>query len=129
MAHFETLFSPFPIGNLRLKNRILMAAMGTNFSHPDGTVSDRAIAYYRERAKGGAGLIITETCPVSLPGRHRSRSICVYDDSFLPGLRRLADSIHAEGGAMALQLHHAGRLADPGVTGFPALARTADADL
>ena len=122
MACFETLFSPFAIGNLRLKNRILMAAMGNNFSHPDGTVSDRAIAYYTARAHGGAGLIITETSPVSLPGRHRTRGICAYDDSFLPGLRRLTDSVHGEGGAAALQLHHAGRLADPGITGVPALA-------
>jgi len=130
MACFETLFSSFTIGNLRLKNRILMAAMGNNFSHPDGTVSDRAIAYYAARAHGGAGLIITETSPVSLPGRHRTRGICAYDDSFLPGLQRLADAVHGQGGAMALQLHHAGRLADPGITGVPAqapspIARTA----
>jgi 2,4-dienoyl-CoA reductase-like NADH-dependent reductase (Old Yellow Enzyme family)/thioredoxin reductase len=122
MASFETLFSPFPVANLRLKNRILMAAMGNNFSHGDGTVSDRAIAYYAARARGGAGLIITETSPVNLSGRHRTRGICAYDDSFLPGLRRLADAVHGEGGAMALQLHHAGRLADPDISGGPALA-------
>ena len=122
MAFFDTLFSSFTIGSLRLKNRILMAAMGNNFSHPDGTVSDRAIAYYTARAHGGAGLIITETSPVSLPGRHRTRGICAYDDSFLPGLRRLTAAVHSEGGAIALQLHHAGRLADPGITGVPALA-------
>ena len=122
MASFETLFSSFTIGNLRLRNRILMAAMGNNFSHPDGTVSDRAIAYYAARALGGAGLIITETSPVSLPGRHRTRGICAYDDSFLPGLQRLTDAVHGQGGAMALQLHHAGRLADPGITGVPAQA-------
>jgi 2,4-dienoyl-CoA reductase-like NADH-dependent reductase (Old Yellow Enzyme family) len=122
MSCFETLFSPFTIGNLRLKNRILMAPMGNNFSHPDGTVSDRAIAYYAARALGGAGLIITETSPVSLPGRHRTRGICAYDDSFLPGLQRLTDAVHGQGGAMALQLHHAGRLADPGITGVPAQA-------
>ncbi len=122
MAFFDTLFSSFTVASLRLKNRILMAAMGNNFSHPDGTVSDRAIAYYTARAHGGAGLIITETSPVSLSGRHRTRAICAYDDFFLPGLRRLTDAVHSEGGAIALQLHHAGRLADPGITGVPALA-------
>jgi 2,4-dienoyl-CoA reductase-like NADH-dependent reductase (Old Yellow Enzyme family)/thioredoxin reductase len=121
MGHFEVLFSPFVLGNLRLRNRILMAAMGNNFSHPDGTVSDRAVAYYTARAQGGAGLIITETSPVSISGRHRKRGICCHDDSYLPGLQRLAESIHAEGGAIALQLHHAGRLADPEITGVPAL--------
>lgn len=122
MVHSEILFSSFNLGSLRLRNRILMAAMGNNFSQPDGTVSDRAIAYYTARAHGGAGLIITETSPVSLSGRHRTRSLCAYDESFLPGLRRLVASVHAEGAAVALQLHHAGRLADPTITGSPALA-------
>jgi 2,4-dienoyl-CoA reductase-like NADH-dependent reductase (Old Yellow Enzyme family) len=122
MANFSLIFSPFTVGGLRLKNRILMAAMGNNFSHPRGTVSDRAIAYYRERAKGGTGLIITEATPVSLAGRHRGRGLCAYDDSFLPGLRRLAAAIHDHGSAIALQLHHAGRLADPDITGGPPLA-------
>jgi len=122
MASFDTLFSPFTLDGLRLKNRVLMAAMGNNLSHPDGTVSDRAIAYYGERAKGGAGLIITEASPVSLSGRHRGQGLCAYDDSFLPGLRRLVNSVHAHGSAMALQLHHAGRLADPKISGRPALA-------
>lgn len=122
MAYFPAIFSPFTIGSLRLKNRVLMAAMGNNFSHPEGTASDRAIAYYRERARGGAGLIITEACPVSLAGRHRGQSICAHDNSFLPGLRRLVHSIHAAGSRIPLQLHHAGRLADPEISGSPALA-------
>lgn len=122
MANFGLIFSPFTVGGLRLKNRILMAAMGNNFSHPQGTVSDRAIAYYAERARGGAGLIITEASPVSLSGRHRGRGLCAYDDSFLPGLRRLANAVHAQGSAMALQLHHAGRLADPEISGSSLLA-------
>jgi 2,4-dienoyl-CoA reductase-like NADH-dependent reductase (Old Yellow Enzyme family) len=71
MAYFPAIFSPFTIGSLRLKNRVLMAAMGNNFSHPEGTVSDRAIAYYRERARGGAGLIITEACPAGQRGNPR----------------------------------------------------------
>jgi len=122
MSGFDSLFSSFTLGTLRLKNRILMAAMGNNFSHPDGTVSDRAIAYYCERAKGGAGLIITEASPVSLSGRHREKGISAYNDFFLPGLRRLVSSIHAHGSAAALQLHHAGRIADPKISGIPALA-------
>ncbi|MBM4329616.1 MAG: FAD-dependent oxidoreductase [Deltaproteobacteria bacterium] len=122
MAQMDTIFSPFTIGSLRLKNRILMAAMGNNFSHPQGTVSDRAIAYYTERARGEAGLIITEASPVSLSGRHRGRGLCAYDDSFLPGLRRLVTSIHAQGSAIALQLHHAGRLAAPELIGSSPLA-------
>ena len=120
MALFPLTFSPFLLGSMHLRNRIIMAAMGNNFSHPQGAVSDRAIAYYAERAEGGAGLIITEASPVSLSGRHRGRGLCAYDDSFLPGLRRLVASIHTHGSAIALQLHHAGRLADPEISqGLP----------
>ena len=122
MEPFGMLFSPFPIGSLRLRNRIVMAAMGTNLSHPQGNVSDRAIAYYRERAKGGVGLIVTEACPVSLAGRHRGQSLCIYEDSFIPDLQRLTRAIHEEGGAIAVQLHHAGRLAYPNITGDNPLA-------
>ena len=122
MALFPLTFSPFPLGSMHLRNRIIMAAMGNNFSHPQGAVSDRAIAYYAERAKGGAGLIITEASPVSLSGRHRGRGLCAYDDSFLPGLRRLVASIHTHGSAIALQLHHAGRLADPEISQSSPLA-------
>jgi len=122
MANFSLIFSPFTIGGLRLKNRILMAAMGNNFSDPQGTVSNRAIAYYAQRARGGAGLIITEASPVSPSGKHRRRGLCAFDDSFLPGLRRLVTSIHAQGSAIALQLHHAGRLADPEIIGSSPLA-------
>ncbi len=117
MGPLAMLFSPFPIGSLHLKNRILMAAMGNNLSHPQGIVSDQAIAYYRERARGGVGLIITEACPVSLAGRHRGQSICIYDDSFVPGLQLLTNAIHGQGSAIALQLHHAGRLAYPKSSG------------
>lgn len=119
---FQILLSPFKIADLCLRNRIVMAAMGNNFSQADGMVSDRAIAYYRERAKGGAGLIITETCPVDPSGRHRARSLCVYDDSFLPGLLRLVTAVHDQGAAIALQLHHAGRLAGSEITGRTPLA-------
>ena len=130
MEPFGYALFPHPIGNLRLRNRIVMAAMGTNLSHPQGNVSDRAISYYRERAKGGVGLIVTEACPVSLAGRHRGQSLCIYEDSFIPDLHRLTRAIHEEGGAIAVQLHHAGRLAYPDITGeacpqplppFPAL--------
>jgi len=119
MGHFPTLFSSFDIRGLHLRNRTVMAPMGTNYSNEDGTVSDRAIAYYAERAKGGAGLVITESSPASPKAKHRARCICAYDDSFLPGLRRLVTAVHEHGSAIALQLIHAGRHADPKLTGIP----------
>lgn len=125
MKPFEKLFSPFRIGGLAVKNRIVMAAMGTNFGTEEGTVSERAIAYYRERARGGAGLIITESSPVSQRGRHRRRCLGAFDDRFIPGLRRLTDAVHEYGAAIALQLNHAGRGAGADVTGHPPQAPSA----
>jgi len=119
MGHFDALFSSFHIGDLHLRNRTVMASMGTNYSNEDGTVSDQAIAYYAERARGGVGLIITESSPASPKAKHRARCICAYDDSFLPGLRRLVTAVHDHGTAIALQLIHAGRHADPKLTGNP----------
>jgi 2,4-dienoyl-CoA reductase-like NADH-dependent reductase (Old Yellow Enzyme family) len=121
----SNLFSPFEVGNLRLKNRIVMAAMGTNFGNEDGTIAERAVNYYIERAKGGAGLIITESSPTSQLGRHRLRCIGAFNDSFIPGLRRLTDAVHEHGAAIALQLLHAGRNTSPDITGRPIMAPSA----
>lgn len=122
MARYENLFSPFTHGALKLKNRIVMAALNNNFSTEEGTANDRIIAFLQERAEGGAGLIVSEASPASFKGRHRTHCICSYDDSFIPSLRRLAEVLHAHGAAFALQLHHAGRISSPGLLGGPALA-------
>ncbi|MFH0845215.1 MAG: FAD-dependent oxidoreductase, partial [Pseudomonadota bacterium] len=110
MARYETLFSKFNIGHLTLRNRTVMASTGTNLSNRDGTVSDRAIAYYCERAKGKAALLITESSPVSLVARHRPESLCCYDEIFLPGIRRYTKAIRDCGSASCLQLHHSGKV-------------------
>ena len=122
MDKLQNLFSPFAAGTLKLRNRIVMGAMGTNFGKEDGTIAERSIDYYVERAKGGVGLIITESSPASQLGRHRVRCIGAFDDKFIPGLRRLTDAVHHHGAAIALQLIHAGRNTSPEVTGSPILA-------
>lgn len=110
MGHYEKLFSTFNIGPLTLRNRTVLASTGTNLSNRDGTVSDRAIAYYCERAKGKAALLVTESSPVSLVARHRPESLCCYDEVFLPGIRRYTKAIRDCGSASCLQLHHAGKV-------------------
>lgn len=57
---YQTLFSPMKIGNIEVKNRVVMTAMGVDISDHDGTANEKTIAYYKERAKGGVGLIIKE---------------------------------------------------------------------
>ena len=105
----EHLFSPITINGMTLKNRAVMPAMGTGYGNADGTVGDRLIAYLARRAGGGTGLIITEVCAVDPRGKGFPNEIGAWSDAFIPGLSRLTAAIHAEGGKIALQLHHAGR--------------------
>lgn len=64
---YPKLFGPGRIGNLTTRNRIVMPPMATNFAGPWGEPTERLIKYYAERAKGGAGLIITRMCRSSIP--------------------------------------------------------------
>jgi len=111
------LFSPITINGMEVKNRAVMPAMATGYGNPDSTMSDRLIAYLARRAKGGTGLIITEVCAVDPRGRGFGSEIGAWDDSFIPGLKKLADAVHREGSRIALQLHHAGRETFEGVVG------------
>jgi 2,4-dienoyl-CoA reductase (NADPH2) len=101
MTQFTHLFEPIKIGNIELKNRMVMLAIGTGYPEPDGTVGDRLVNFYIERARGGVGLIITPFIPFDMaspviPG--------LYDDRFIPGARRLTDAVHAYGAKIAPQL-------------------------
>ena len=57
---YEKLFEPGKIGNLEIKNRVVMPAMGCSFAESTGEAGARMIRYYADRARGGVGLIITE---------------------------------------------------------------------
>ncbi len=122
---FPLLFSPFRIRTLQLRNRIAMAPMGTWYADEEGFVTDRMVEYYRERARGGVGLVIVEHTAVALEGRSSRRMLCAYDDRYIPGLARLAEAVHGEGAKIALQLNHVGRTASYEVTGLPAVGPSA----
>ncbi len=109
MSLLPHLFSPIKIKSLELTNRVVMPPMGTNLGNPDGTVSEANLAYIKRRAKGGAGLIITEISSVHPSGSAIGNELGSYDDRFIPGLKKIADTVHAAGAKVALQLHHAGR--------------------
>ena len=67
MEHFPLLFSPFNIGRLSVKNRIVMAPIDTNLADEDGGVTDALLAFYERRARGGVGLLIVENSQVDFP--------------------------------------------------------------
>ncbi len=109
----RNLFNPIKIKSLELKNRIVLPPMTTLLGSPDGTVSDKFIDYYVARARGGAALITAETVEVH-PYTHNfdlgDRGFtALYDDRFIPGLKRFTDSIHAAGAKASVQLQHNGR--------------------
>ena len=109
MNSLTRLFEPGSIGTMELGSRIIMAPMGTLFANEDGSVSDRLCRYYEERAKGGVALIIVEVTAVARGGKAHPRELGIYEDEFIPGLRRLVDSVHQYGVSIAIQLHHTGR--------------------
>jgi 2,4-dienoyl-CoA reductase (NADPH2) len=109
---FEHLMSPTRIGTLELRNRIAMAPMGVEIVEADGMVREPTLRYYEERARGGAGLLITENTAACYPrGANSAHEIGVSDDSFLPGLTSLADAVHKHGAKIAIQLAHHGKIA------------------
>ena len=116
MTILNKLFKPGKIGKVELKNRVIMAPMGTHWS-TDGYATQRHIDYYIERAKGGIGLITTEACCVQYPQGKGFQQMSVDDDKYVPGLSRIADSIKKNGAKAAIQLYHAGAAATLQLTG------------
>jgi len=123
---FEKLFETARIGQMELKNRIVMPPMGTNLGGLDGYVTEQIKGYYEERAKGGVGLITVEvTCVDSPTGKTIARQLIIDDDRFIPGLSELVEVIHKHGAKTVLQLHHAGRGAKSSITGTQPVAPSA----
>jgi len=108
----SALLSPGRLGSLTLANRIIVTAMGVSLAEADGSVGERLIAYHVAQARGGAGLIVMGVTGVAWPvGAVQPNQSAISDDRFLPGLMRLAEAVHAEGGKIAAQLHHGGLVA------------------
>lgn len=103
----DVLFQPITINRLEIKNRIYLPAMHLGMA-VDYQVTDQLTAFYAERAKGGAGMICVGYATVDeLSGN--TQNIGAHDDSFIPGLSRLAEAIKDNGAHSAVQLNHAGR--------------------
>ncbi len=107
---YEKLFQKGRIGNVELKNRLVMTPMGTNLAELDGTPGPAMLAYFEARAAGGCGLIMPEICRVNeATGAGMFRQISATSDRHIPGLAKLAQTIHKYGAKIFIQLHHPGR--------------------
>jgi 2,4-dienoyl-CoA reductase (NADPH2) len=112
VSAFEHLLAPGRIGTLALRNRILMAPMGEELAELDGTVGDRQLAYVEARAAGGVALVSLGSVAIAWPaGTANECQNGISSDHFEAGIRRLADTAHAQGAALALQLTHMGKVA------------------
>lgn len=125
---FTKLFEHGFIGKLEIPNRIIMAPMLTCYA--DGQyVSERLIDYLVERAKGGAGMITTEIACIDPLGQLERNQIAVFDDKFIPGLRKLADAVHKCGSKIAMQIGHGGRACHTEVIGAQPVSSSAIAQI
>lgn len=102
------LFEPGKLGDIDIKNRVLMAPLTRNRAYPDGTPHEMAVTYYAQRAS--AGLIISEGAQIvpmakgyiNTPGIHNAKQIAAW--------KEITDAVHANGGKIVLQLWHVGRI-------------------
>ena len=118
----DSLFKPFSLKSLSLKNRIAMAPMTRSFS-PDGIPTEEVASYYRRRAEGGTGLIITEGTTVNDPVASMDGNIPkIYGQQALAGWENVVQQVHAAGGKIMPQLWHVGMARNPKKAPFPKLA-------
>lgn len=108
MNAFSELFRPGRINRLKIDNRIVMAAIGSKLADEEGYVTDRAIDYYVERAKGGVGLIIVKFTSVTANARGSRNHLAACEDKFVPRLQDLSSAVKRHGARVALQLGHHG---------------------
>lgn len=102
------LFTPIKLGNLELKNRIMRSATWDGAADTAGIVTDGAVNLFRELGKGGIGLIVTGHAYVSHMGQASPNQYGIHSDEMIPGLKRITNAVHKEGGRIAVQMSHCG---------------------
>lgn len=110
MQQYTKLFSEGKIGNVALKNRIVMSPMVLGTGGLDGTPGEQMMQYYEERARGGVGLIITEATRVDEKhGPLAPRQLAMSKDRHIEPFARMVKRVHRHGTKIFCQLHHPGR--------------------
>ncbi|MFS3127027.1 FAD-dependent oxidoreductase [Nocardioides sp. Bht2] len=112
------LLSPFKVGSLQLRNRVVMAPHSTHYA--DRVESDRLTAYYRARAEGGVGLIVHEPVIVHPSSLSRVGKIWGYARENAEAYRATTDAVHEAGAAIVCQIIHNGRQVDGHESQMPA---------
>lgn len=121
-SKYPTIFSELRIGPLTAPNRLAGAAMVSNMADAEGGATDSLEALYAQRAQGGAGLVTVEMSAIHPRGRAWYYMLGLWDDRFIPGLIRLARTIHRAGRTATIQIGHAGRQTTREIIGTRPLA-------
>lgn len=111
MKNFKYLFQPLNVAGYLLRNRIIMAPMLVGYGHIDGTVTPQTVAHYGRRARGGSSMVVVEATLVNLKGRTNLSQLRIDNNTYLPGLSKLAKTIKNNGAVAVIQLQHSGRVA------------------
>ncbi|NOR52489.1 MAG: NADH oxidase, partial [Candidatus Aminicenantes bacterium] len=109
---YPHIFSPIKIGKVWAKNRIKYASTETNFNYSDGFVSEKELAYIEAHARGGSGIVTTQGAYTDPRGEGQGYvgMMGIWDDKYIPGLKKMADVIHKSDALACLQLMHCGRV-------------------
>src|SRR4029077_11394031 len=108
---YPHLFQPLQLRHKMLKHRLNFGAHTANMS-VDGLPGDQHLGYYRERARGGAAMIVIEPAPVHKAGKLTRGNFRAEDDAVIPGFRRITDACHEHGTVMIHQMYHVGAHGD-----------------
>ncbi len=108
-SNYKHIFEPLTVKTMTVKNRICMMPMGTNYGEQNGEMSFLHIDYYRQRAKGGTGLIIVENANVDYPmGSNGTTQLRIDHDNYMPRLFKFCEEMHKYGTKISIQINHAG---------------------
>ena len=112
-------FESIQIGSIDIPNRMAMAPMKTAYGTTSGRVTDQLIAYFRRRAEGEVGLIISEPLYVDRRGVEHPKQLGIDADDKFEGLQHLVDAVHEAGAKIFAHVNHGGRAANPKAAGGP----------
>ena len=100
------------IKGIRLRNRLVLPPITTGHATLDGEVTDQHIGFYKQRARD-VGMVVAEASVIRPDGRLIPRSLGLWDDGKIPGMKRIAQAIKGEGAVAVLQIAHAGARSVP----------------
>ncbi|MAP39924.1 MAG: hypothetical protein CL879_09955 [Dehalococcoidia bacterium] len=104
---FQHLFTPFTVGSVTVRNRIVVPGHATLFMPADGLPTERMLHYWLAKARGGVGLIMTHVHNV-MPHHTGAPPVALQTDAIVPAYRKVVDALHDEGVKFFLQLNHVG---------------------